>query len=306
MAKFTEFYFDSATKKNKIRVLKCEPDGDIKGVVQIAHGIAEHIDRYKDFMEFLANNGFVCVGDDHLGHGKTFTTEDEKGAFCENDGWNTVVKDLVTLSELTKKDYPDKKYILFGHSMGSFLMRTFLIDHPDKYDMAIISGTGHQPKFMITMGNFIAKSNVKKSGYISDGTKLNKLTMGNYLAKIENPKTPCDWLSRDENEVQKYFDDELCGFTAKAGLYKDMLGGIAYIINPQNIAKMNKEKPILFVSGDSDPVGEYGKGVKRAYEAFKNAGVKNLSIKLYEGGRHEMLNETNKLEVYNDILEFIK
>ena len=221
------------------------------------------------------------------------------------DSWNHVVDDLVTLHDITAEHFPSVKYVMFGHSMGSFLVRTYIVDHPDKYDMAIISGTGHQGKLLVGAGNLMAKNIIKKKGYDSDGTKLNDLSMDGYLKKIDKPRTPCDWLSRDAAQVDKYMADELCGFTAKAGLYGDMLKGVKYVTDMANIAKVKPDKPVYFMSGSADPVGDYGKGVKKAYTCFQKAGVKDLSLKLYEGGRHEMLNEIHKEQVYQDILNWL-
>lgn len=305
MATFTEFYYPSSTGKHSIRGLKCEPEGAVRGIVQIAHGIAEHIDRYRDFMAFLADSGFVCVGNDHLGHGKTMTGEADKGAFFPEDGWNHAVTDLVLLHDRMAQQYPNTKYILFGHSMGSFLARTYIADHPDKYDMVILSGTGHQGRLLIAAGNLVAGRVIKKKGYGSDGTSLNKLSMGSYLKKIPDPRTDCDWLSRDEAQVDRYVADPLCGFTAKAGLYADMFQGIRYVTDPATVAKVRRDKPVYFFSGNEDPVGEYGKGVEKAYRCFREAGIADVTLKLYEGGRHEMLNEINKDEVYGDVLNWL-
>lgn len=305
MAVFEEFFFYSSTGKNKLHGLKCVPEGPVRAVVQIAHGIAEHIDRYRDFMEFLANSGFLVVGNDHLGHGKSITGEADQGVFCPEDGWGHVVKDLEILHDIVTEQYPGVKHVMFGHSMGSFLVRTYIVDYPDKYDLAILSGTGHQGKLLVGVGNMMAKYTVKKKGYDSDGTKLNELSMGSYLKKIENPRTPCDWLSRDTEQVDRYMADELCGFTAKAGLYGDMLKGVKYVTDMANISRMDPNKPVYFMSGSADPVGDYGKGVRKAYQCFQKAGVKDLSMKLYEGGRHEMLNEINRGEVYQDILNWL-
>ena len=305
MAKFEAFYYTSSTGKNRIYALKCEPEGEVRAVVQIVHGIAEHIDRYRDFMEYLAGNGFVVVGDDHLGHGKTITCEEDKGVFYPEDGWNHVVKDLILLHNIMAAQYPNAKYVMFGHSMGSFLVRTYIADYPDQYDMAILSGTGHQGKLLVSVGNMMAKHTIKKYGYASDGTKLNNLSMGGYLKRIDNPRTTFDWLSRDTAEVDKYMADELCGFTAKAGVYADMMKGVQYVTSMDTISKVDPNKPIYFMSGSEDPVGDYGKGVQKAYGCFRKAGVKDVIIKLYEGDRHEMLNETNRDEVYLDVLTWL-
>lgn len=306
MAKFENFTFRSSNGKATISALKCVPDGSVKGVVQIAHGIAENIDRYREFMEFLASNGYVVAGNDHLGHGKSISADgSDKGQFNDVNGWNGVVEDMVQLHDIMSDEYPDTKYIMFGHSMGSFLTRTYMIDYPDKYDLAIISGTGNQSKLLIAAGNLLANMEVKKNGYAGDGTKLANVAFGSYLKKIDNPRTEYDWLSRDDSVVDKYIADDLCGFTCRSGLYRDMMAGIKYISDFSNISKMNPSKPVYFMSGKEDPVGDYGKGVEKAYKLFCKAGVEDVMIRLYDGGRHEMLNELNKTEVMNDILNWI-
>ena len=305
MPSFQDLYFQSSTGRTSIHALKCVPDGKPRAVVQIAHGIAEHIDRYRPFMEFLADNGFVAAGNDHLGHGKSIRVPEEQGFFAEKDGWWRVVDDMDKLHDIMSNEYPELPYVLFGHSMGSFLTRTYLIKHPDKYDGVILSGTGHQSPALVLGGNVAASVMAKLNGAMGDGTKLDSLAFGSYLSKIENPRTKFDWLSRDAEQVDKYIADPLCGFVGKIGLYRDMMHGIKFITDKKNIAQMNKEKPVYFMSGDGDPVGDYGKGVERAYKAFCDAGLHDVFMRLYPGGRHEMLNETNKEQVYQDILNWL-
>lgn len=305
MPSFQDFYFQSSTGRTSIHALKCVPDSKPRAVVQIAHGIAEHIDRYRPFMEFLAHNGFVVAGNDHLGHGKSIRVPEEQGFFAEKDGWWRVVDDMDKLHDIMSNEYPELPYVLFGHSMGSFLTRTYLIKHPDKYDGVILSGTGHQSPALVLGGNAAASVMAKLNGAMGDGAKLDSLAFGTYLNKIENPRTKFDWLSRDTEQVDKYIADPLCGFVGKIGLYRDMMQGIKFITDKKNIAQMNKEKPVYFMSGDGDPVGDYGKGVERAYKAFCDAGLHDVFMRLYPGGRHEMLNETNKEQVYQDILSWL-
>ena len=305
MPSFKDFTFESSTGKNTIRARMCVPDSAPKAVIQIAHGIAEHIERYDDFMEFLATNGFVAVGNDHLGHGKSITKPSEQGIFAEANGWSYVVRDMDRLRDLMRKDYHDLPYIFFGHSMGSFLTRTYLIQHPDKYDAAILSGTGHQGKALVLGGYAVANMMTKLRGPAGDGKALNDMAFGSYTKRIENPRTPFDWLSVNEENVDKYIADPLCGFIAKVSLYRDMMGGLKFLTDQKNIDKMNKEAPIYFMSGADDPVGDYGAGVEKAYKAFCDAGLHDVSIRLYPNGRHEMLNETNHLEVYQDILNWL-
>lgn len=305
MPTFDNFSFTSSTGVNRIRVKTCTPDGAVRGVVQIAHGIAEHADRYAPFMQFLAENGFAVAADDHLGHGRSIEREEDKGFFAEKDGWWRVVQDLKTIHNTMKEKYPTVPYIFFGHSMGSFLARSYLICYPDDCDAAIISGTGQQSPLMVNGGLLMANLLVKKLGARGDGQQLNDIAFGSYNDRISEKKTEFDWLSRDEENVRKYIDDPLCGFVAKCSLYRDMMVGIKFISSKKNAARMNKSTPIYFMSGDADPVGEYGKGVNKAYQLFCGVGMRDVTMRLYPGGRHEMLNEINYQDVYRDILNWI-
>lgn len=305
MPSFQDIFFPSSTGKNTIHARKCLPDGKPRAVIQIVHGIAEHINRYDDFMLFLANNGFAVAGDDHLGHGQSVTRPEELGFFDDENGWDKVVADVGTLREMMHGEFPDVPYIFFGHSMGSFLTRTFIIQNPDKYDAAIISGTGHQAKALVFAGLAMGNAVVKLHGARADGKMLNDIAFGTYNRKIDFPMTDFDWLSRDYENVKKYIADPMCGFVCKASLYRDMLSGVKFVTDQSNIDKMSKEQPIYFMSGDNDPVGDYGKGVDRAYKAFCKAGLHDVMIRLYPGGRHEMLNEINKDQVYQDILNWL-
>ena len=305
MPEFKDYFFDSTTGCNSIHVRRCSPEGKPKAIVQIAHGIAEHINRYDEFASFLASNGFLVVGNDHLGHGQSIGSTGIQGFFAANDGWSYVVSDMKRLHDMTQSEYPDVPYIMFGHSMGSFLTRTYLINYPEAYDLAIISGTGHQSKVLADSGYLMASCAVKMYGPEKVGTKLNNIAFGAYNKDFEPKRTDYDWLSRNADNVDAYINDPLCGFVATVSLFRDMMGGIRLITNNANIAKMNKDKPVYFMSGASDPVGENGKGVERAYKAFCNAGLKDVFMRLYPEGRHEMLNEINRDDVYNDILTWI-
>ena len=306
MPSFQEFYFTSSTGMNRIRAKKYLPDGEPKAIVQIAHGIAEHIDRYAEFMEFLAGKGYLVVANDHLGHGKSINGPEDLGFFAAKDGWNYVLRDMEKLHDRTVKEHPDLPYVMFGHSMGSFLTRTYLIQYPGKYDAAILSGTGHQAKAMVLSGYALASAAVKLYGPRKVGEKLNAIAFGAYNKGFENPRTEFDWLSRDEAQVDKYIADPLCGFVATVSLFRDMMGGIKFITDQKNINTMSRTQPIYFMSGDCDPVGDNGKGVERAYKAFCDAGLHDVMIRLYPGGRHEMLNEVNKYDVYQDILAWLE
>ncbi len=305
MPDFSDFNFASTTGFNKIHVRQCVPDGKVRGVVQIAHGVAEYIDRYDPFMKFLAENGFVAVGNDHLGHGKSISVPEEQGFFAEKDGWQYVLDDMAKLRKIMSEKYPGVPYIFFGHSMGSFLTRHYAILHPEDPDLVIICGTGHQEPAMVAGGYTLARLGVALSGPRKIGKLLNNVAFGSYTKGIPDVRTPCDWLNRDPKQVDKYVEDPLCGFVPTVSLFRDMMGGIKFITTPGNIAKMNKATPVLFIAGGDDPVGEKGVGVKRAYQAFLDAGIKDVSLKLYPGARHEILLETNHEEVFADVLNWI-
>lgn len=306
MPNFRDFYFDSSTGKNKIHARVCMPDAEPKAMIQIAHGIAEYIERYDDFMSFLASKGYMVVGNDHLGHGKSFVNENDMGYVADKDGWWHIVDDVEILRQAMKKNYPELKQVIFGHSMGSFVARTHLIRYPGAFDAAILSGTGNQGRALVkgglTMGGLVKTF---KGGH-HYSKLLNNLAFGTYNKIYDNPRTDYDWLSSNEENVDKYIADPLCGFIPSAGLFSDMMVGVDYITKKSNLSLMKKDTPVYFMSGTMDPVGECGKGVMKAYKNFKKAGMKNVDIRLYIDGRHEMLNEVNNAEVYEEVFKWIK
>lgn len=305
MPKFTEFTFPSTNGKTNIRVRRWDPDTEARGIVQIAHGVAEHCERYDEFMSFLAANGFIVCANDHLGHGKSINAESELGFFAEKDGWELVVSDMHKLHDLLSKENPSMPFFLFGHSMGSFLARTYLIKYPDELNGAVICGTGQQSPALVSAGKTMAKLICSVKGAKHHSNMLNNTAFGSYNKGFDTVRTPCDWLSRDEKNVDKYIQDPLCGFVPSAGLFRDMMGGIAFISNSKNAEKMNNDLPVFFIAGAKDPVGENGEGVKRAFEMFRSVGMRDAAIKLYPECRHELLNELNKAEVMDDILYWL-
>lgn len=305
MSVFSEYSFISNNGKTNIRVRRFEPDDKAKGIVQIAHGIAEHIERYDNFASFLADKGYIVVGNDHLGHGKSVNDESELGFFAENCGWEMAVGDMRKLFEMTREEYPKLPYFLFGHSMGSFLSRTYIIRYRAGLAGVILSGTGQQSAALVEAGLLMGKAEIKRNGPMYKSEKLNTLAFGQYNAGFAPSRTISDWISRDEAMVDKYIEDPLCGYIPSAGLFVDMLTGIKYITKPRNVARMKDDLPVFFISGDKDPVGENGKGVIRAYESFLASGMTDVTLKLYHDCRHELLNELNKDAVYKDVLDWL-
>ncbi len=304
MVQMRESSFLSADGKTKVYYRKYLPSCEPKGIVQLAHGIAEYIQRYDAFARFLCENGYIVAGNDHLGHG--FTAGEADLGWCgEAGGWEAMVEDMHTLHKLLRKDHPGLPCYLFGHSMGSFLARTFIIRFRGSLDGVILSGTGHQSTQLIGMGLETARLICRKCGTRHKSKLLDKLLFGQYNRGIENARSPYEWLSRDEDVVAAYDADPLCGFLPAAGLVRDMLGGMAFIVKARNMERMTKDLPVYFISGDKDPVGENGKGVMRAYKAFLRVGMLDVTMKLYSGARHELLNELNREEVFSEVLSWL-
>lgn len=299
-----EFTIPSKGKGN-LHCCKWDDVTEVRGVVQLVHGIAEHVSRYDPLAQFLNKNGFVVVGEDHMGHGGSIEGGSTQGYF--DGGWLTAVDDTYSLCEKTKAEYPGVPYFIYGHSMGSFLTRTLLWRYPKAgFAGAILSGTGWQPPFVLKAGQAVCKMQAKKVGETNPSPAVDKLMFGNYNKAYGTPRTPFDWLSRDPEVVDVYIADPLSGFSASVGLSQAMLGGMALNQKMENLTKMPKDLPVLFIAGDMDPVGSMGKGVTKTAEAFRKAGLLNVTCKLYPGARHEVHNETNKEEVYNDVLKFLK
>lgn len=306
MPTLKEFTFPSGNGKTKIYVRCFLPEEAPRGIIQIAHGIAEHSARYDRFASYLADNGFVVYTNDHLGHGKSLADESDLGFFADNGGWEIVVDDMRKLHDIAADEYPGIPHFLFGHSMGSFLARTYIIYFRSGLDGVILSGTGQQAKVLVLGGKLLSSMEIKKNGGKYKSEMLNNIAFGKYNDGFETTRTISDWISRDEAEVDKYIEDPLCGYIPSASLFHDMMCGIDFITKAKNVQRMNKNLPVYFMSGDADPVGENGKGVLRAYKSFLAAGMKDVAVKLYHDGRHEMLNELNRDEVFKDVLNWIE
>ena len=299
----TDLWYDSCGL-GKIHACRWTPEGEVKAVLQIIHGIAEFVERYEDFANYLNKQGILVVAEDHMGHGQSINNGGIQGYF--HGGWFAAVADSYKLLEDTKQEFPQVPYILFGHSMGSFMARTILCKYPDSgIDAAIICGTGWQPAFALPALAKVIDTIARKNGEEKPNETLQNMVFGSYNKKVEHPRTEFDWLSRDKAQVDAYIAHPLCGFTASAGLLRDMMLGIAYIERSDSLNAMKKDLPVFFIAGGDDPVGSYGKGVRQAADAFKKAGMTDVSVRLYPLGRHEILNEINKEEVYEDVAQWI-
>ena len=287
----------------KIHGCLWEPEGEPKFIVQIVHGVAEYVLRYAPFAEFLASRGGLVAAEDHMGHGKSI--EDHTPLYFEG-GWDTAVEDTCTLLLGLRKKFPDLPCFLFGHSMGSFMARDILFRHPEAgLRGAIICGTGWQPRFNLVGGRALCAMECRRLGDKNPSKLLHNIMFGAFNKQVENPRTPNDWICTRREVVDAYTADPLCGGMETSGLARDMIYGLRRIQTRKNLDNMPKNLPVFFVSGKSDPVGNMGKGVVKAAEAFRKAGMKQVSLRLYDG-RHEILNEANRTEVQEDLWAFMR
>lgn len=299
----TNYYYPSKGA-GEIHVCRWMPETPPIGIIQIVHGIAEFASRYDVFAQYMNSLGYAVIAEDHMGHGKSINGSGIQGYF--HGGWFTAVADTFELLSMTRREFPDIPYILFGHSMGSFMARTILCKYPDSgISAAIICGTGWQPRPMLPVIIKLCNAVCMHTGEQNPNHFLQNLIFGGYNKRVEHPRTAYDWLSRDSKSVDAYIADPLCGFVPSCGLLRDMLNGIKFVEDPKNLSAMNKQLPVYFIAGGDDPVGNYGKGVIQAAEEFRKAGMRDISQKIYPLARHEILNEINKEEVFHDIAAWL-
>lgn len=280
------------------RIWMCE---NPKATVHINHGMAEHSRRYTDFARYLNSLGFIVYAQDHRGHGYT-ADEDERGYFADENGADMVIADSFELDEAIMKNHPDLPHFIFGHSMGSFITRCAISRYP-VYDGAVICGTGYSQGLLGLLGRAIANHHVKKWGARMKDDGLDKLAFSSYDKPFKG-EGKFAWLTRDASERKKYIDDPLCGFVCSSSFYRDLIDLITMANDKARSQRIPRNLPILIVSGDKDPVGSFGKGVLKVENFYRMLGINNLKVRLYEGARHEIINETNRKEVYEDIGAF--
>lgn len=303
-----EFYYDSRDGISKLHAVRYTPDGekDVCGVVQIVHGMAEYVERYEEFAQYLTSVGFVVTGEDHMGHGKSVGKDGKLGYFCEQDPATVLVRDVHRLKKSTQALYPDVPYIILGHSMGSFIVRNYMFRYGTGINGAIIMGTGMQSKNLLVLSKLVAWLQSALFGSRHVSTLINTLAFGSYNKEIPNAETLFDWLSRDRERVKRYIDDPLCGFTFTVNGFSTLFELISRLHRPENLERVPKNLPVLFLSGTADPVGDYGKGVRKAFDSLQAVGLENMQLKFYEGARHELLNETTREETIRDIYRWIR
>ncbi len=288
------------TLKGKIYI----PDGEINGILHIVHGMTEHIGRYDPLMTAIAENGYIVFGFDNLGHGRTAKNDGELGFIASNDGWKLLVKDVDAFGKAVKRLFPEKPMILMGHSMGSFIARLAFQSFPENYSKLIICGTGGKNPLAFA-GLFL--TNVIK--LIKGEKHISKLVLnmafGSYNNRFKDEHNDHAWLSTQSSLVEKYATDKFCSFKFTVSAMHDLIM-LTFLSNKNEwFLNISKDTPILLISGEDDPVGNYGKGVRQVYNRLINANT-NAKLKLYKNCRHEIHNDSCRSEVINDILDFIK
>lgn len=300
MCRITDISYPSSDGVHTVYAREWAPEsGDAKAVVQIVHGMAEYIDRYDDFARFLARHGYIVVGEDHLGHGKT--AKGDFGFFAEEDGGKKMTEDVHTLQVTTQARYPGLPFYLLGHSLGSFFARYQMITWPGSVDGVILSGTGHVPAAAVKALRPVIRRMTKKHGKRA----ASPMSFAMFNKKFAPNRTAADWITRDEAIVDAYVVDPLTQIPTTYGMASDLVPLAEVLVSSEGLKRMDKTTPVYLFSGDRDPVGGEGKGVMKTYNTFRTLDFEDVSFKLYPEGRHEMLNEINRDEVYTDVLAWL-
>lgn len=289
---------------HKLHVVVWQPDGEPKAVLQLSHGMIEFIERYEGLAQYLNEQDILVIGNDHLGHGHTAGSDEDLGYFCPKHMSETVVKDLHTVTEYAKKEYPGIPYFLLGHSMGSFMARRYLMTYGDELTGAILCGTGEQTSATLFAGKTAAGILGAFKGQRYRSEFIRKTSFKGYNDRFEK-RTENDWLTKDQSIVDWYNGHKFCTFGFTINGYKTLFEVLTYIQKQENYNKIPKNLPVYMIAGEDDPVGNYGEGVKHIYQQYKDSGIKDISIKLYPNDRHEILNELDKETVYADVADWI-
>lgn len=304
MKKYTE-KIASTDSKNNLNVIIWETEKEPIGVLQIVHGMAEYIDRYDNFAKYMTEHGFNVIGHDHLGHGHSVSDEHDYGFFAEENGDKIIIEDMHSVTQYAREKWEELPNFILGHSMGSFCLRQYLTKYSNDVFGAIIMGTGWIPSAAALLGKTIATNTCKSKGSHTVNPLLIKLTLEPYNKPFAPARTNCDWLSRDEKQVDLYVNDKLCGFDFTAGAYKDFFTILEKIAKNRQLIGMRKSLPILITSGSVDPVGGK-KACEKLNAQYKRCGINDVTLKLWENDRHEILNELDKSNVYQYIYNWLK
>lgn len=300
-----ELGIPSTDKRHTLHVIHWIPDGEVKAVLQIVHGMVEYVDRYDPFASYLCSLGIAAIGHDHLGHGLTAGSDEDLGYFGAEGGEELLIQDMHLVTLRMKELYPEVPHFIMGHSMGSFCLRKYLTYFGAEVDGAIIMGTGDMPLAAIRAGKTVAAGLIQVKGKRYRSEKLTNLVFGGYLKEIENVRTPMDWLTKDEAIVDAYLNNKYNTFRFTASAYLAFFRILEYTAKETNLDRVPKDLPIFLVAGDKDPVGSWGEGPKNVAKRYEKLGFTDVSLKLYAEDRHEILNETDRAVVEQDLGDWI-
>ncbi len=301
-------HYIDAFDSHKIFLRSWHPNTKSKAVIHINHGMSEHSERYQYFAEKLTDAGFAVVAHDHRGHGHSIPAGGLVGHFADDNGWSKVVTDVKSVNDWIKQQHANLPIIVFGHSMGSFILQYFLTKYTNSASAAIFSGSTRNSIATIQPSKLILRLERYRLGPHGRSNIVDQLTFSQYNRQFKNAQTDADWLSRDKEQIKLYLDDPLCGFYCTIQLWTDFLKGLEYLNKPRNIQRIPKSLPIYIVSGERDPISYHTKhhGVDRLARHFEANGLKDITTKIYPDARHEILNETNRDEVITDILAWLE
>ena len=301
-----DMYYPSADGKTKIHAITWEPDGEPKAIVQILHGMCEYIGRYDDFARFLVENGYMVCGEDHLGHGESVISEEYRGYFGD-DGNAYVISDIHELRTIVQEEHPGLPYLMLGHSMGSFLLRQYIVEEEGAYSKnlagVVVMGTGWNSEFSLNIGRFVAKLSGTDKLRARSRT-IEVMSFGNYLKGIENPRTMSDWLTKEADIIDAYKSTPWCNFHFTPNAFYHMFSGMIKANDTKLMKNLPEGLPILITSGADDPVGKWGEGVRKTYMEYLENSPCKVDLRLYIDDRHEILNETDRADVYKDLKTF--
>lgn len=298
-----EIYYPSSDGKNNIHACIWPAEGECRAVLQIIHGMAEYAARYAPLAEKLAAQGITVCAEDHLGHGKTAADKEDLGYMTQPKGYAPILSDIASLTEITKAKYPSVPYIVMGHSMGSFFCRKYISVFGKELTGAIIMGTGFMGGALTGTAKLATRLVATFKGWRHRSKMIDNLAFGSYNKRFEG-RTQYDWLSANQANVDNYIADELCGVPFTCNAFYGLFSIINEACKTRTIKAVPNELPILIISGKDDPVGGYGKGVIKFYDKMSAHG-KNVTMTLYDGCRHEILNDVCAVQVEDDISEFI-
>lgn len=302
-----EFYFPSKDGNTEIHTIEWKPEGEVKAVLQICHGMVEYMNRYDEFAEFLCSKGCYVVGNDHLGHGKSIQSKKEYGFFNEKYGNACLLGDVHTLRQRILKKYPNIPYFMLGHSMGSVLVRQYIQMYGNGLSGVVMIGVvAERKRASLCIAKRMCRFLAAFKGWHYRSKFMDNLVLGRYNKCYKQARTRADWVTSDTQRLDDYIADPLCSFVFTVNAYYHMFSGMLKMQKKENIYMIPKTLPMLVAAGSEDPVGNFGKGVRKVYEEYKAAGIQDVSLRLYAGDRHELLNETDRRQIYSDLYEWLE